>query len=1425
MAMTPEQQAWTMADLAVWSDESPNYAQDRVRENADAPVPRPRDSVAEEDFGAYDYVAEAAGGLAYGVVEGAQNTYDTVREIAELGAEAITGEELFNVEDSENPFDKPTTITGGIASGVGQFLPALIPGAAAAKGTIWAARVAMNMSRNSSALISTAAVNNLTAGLLGLGTKAPRLASLGKSILSSPAAVRAAAVAGKGASKVGAGAATVAGKVAPMAGSLGKSALIGGYAEQLAFDPNDGRLADFAVESEIPWIVSIAENLANEDDDSEAMKRGKMLAEGMMLGAAFDLALMGARGVYRGINRKGTVTTTAPDGSIVYVKEKDAAAPTLTKEDVNDMTVSGKPLDPASVEGTAFVNTTIRDTLSKSGFDGGYIDKYIGSLNTMHLSGSSIDTYALLKETGNALEAQAKLKGEVWPRVEKQADTLKEAATLLGHDSVDAMNAALSQTEGMLKIKKIAPVAATDTIPASAGRIEIGAGLQGLTAYAVAARQLLMNTNELVITLSKEATLQKPVLDALGQVKSGDPKLYADTKAAFMQQVLIYQNIQDTVNNIAGEAGRLLSSFNMNVKAGGVKPTYINDLISNSGTDIDDIIANVATSIAKKEAASTIPLTAVDRFNVVFGDKNNLSLVDKAKGAIGEYWYNAVLYAPDTQSINVLGNTAVQLARTFVEAPIGAIRGEAKALGAKMAGDKDFDPGSVMLFEDVWARMKGMTWGKSQAGSSSKVSLMGEGNPAVFDKMVFDVAQGLYGKGKTLEDVFAEMGPDVLYSRTKDLMVDQQAAAVSSAWKAVQLFGAAIKHEAPTEARYTKFELSEANQGRHINIPVVGRAVRGALTVMGAFDVGFKSIADNAALYESAYRELRSLKYRASRAGGGQVALPDGTIVKYDKGMFTLPGEGLPKDQKFTSAEYIEHLVANPTKNMDEYAKAEMLQMTLQQDTAITIAANKLKTGLNFVSVIPVGTMLMPFVRTPINLVAYSLDRTPLGLLAPDFWRAKGVVSSMKGKKNLTISQQRDLADANIEIEKTVNKQIAGAGYLTLAALAAEAGYITGGGPSDFKALKRKMSTGWRPYSVRIMGKYYSINRLDPFSQMAALASDVLELTKDLAKMKLSPEDQRHAGAYMGYIMNNMVGQVTKMMSDKTYLKSIGTVMKTMMKTDEDDTVADQAWKVAQNVTGSVLGGFVPNFVPRAAEAFHNPGDGVTMFHDPFLRSTFADVGVARDFWARVTAKVPGLRDDGPDRLYPQINQFGQPIQKDTMPFGNDPNAVDQSLNFAFSIARPGRQPLTKRETELVMIEDAYAVRVLTVDKNFTPKKMGTSIALDPLLYYMRGRYQGRYYREQLMMVRDLPVFQEQLDRAEGGDRIAVKNVQDIIHSVQAAAREAGSLELELYHREDLVKLYGKRFTSIDREEAQQYVANLNRGSMRLLQDFRQNKK
>lgn len=97
--------------------------------------------------------------------------------------------------------------------------------------------------------------------------------------------------------------------------------------------------------------------------------------------------------------------------------------------------------------------------------------------------------------------------------------------------------------------------------------------------------------------------------------------------------------------------------------------------------------------------------------------------------------------------------------------------------------------------------------------------------------------------------------------------------------------------------------------------------------------------------------------------------------------------------------------------------------------------------------------VIVPFIRTPANIVKFAAERSPFAPLMKESREA------LTGKHG---AAARDEAIARIGIGSSIG---ATAVYL------ATEGMITGGGPVDPKQRSLLYASGWEPYSVRVGAK------------------------------------------------------------------------------------------------------------------------------------------------------------------------------------------------------------------------------------------------------------------------------------------------------------------------------------------------------------------
>ena len=123
---------------------------------------------------------------------------------------------------------------------------------------------------------------------------------------------------------------------------------------------------------------------------------------------------------------------------------------------------------------------------------------------------------------------------------------------------------------------------------------------------------------------------------------------------------------------------------------------------------------------------------------------------------------------------------------------------------------------------------------------------------------------------------------------------------------------------------------------------------------------------------------------------------------------------------------------------------------------------------------VPYARVIVPFVRTPINIMNYAFERTPLALASK--------------------SVREDIAAGGARKDLALGKLITGSTVMAISADLALSGSITGAGPTNTQMRNIKRATGWQPYSIKYNGVYYSYQRLDPIGALLGIAADMSEI-------------------------------------------------------------------------------------------------------------------------------------------------------------------------------------------------------------------------------------------------------------------------------------------------------------------------------------------
>lgn len=233
----------------------------------------------------------------------------------------------------------------------------------------------------------------------------------------------------------------------------------------------------------------------------------------------------------------------------------------------------------------------------------------------------------------------------------------------------------------------------------------------------------------------------------------------------------------------------------------------------------------------------------------------------------------------------------------------------------------------------------------------------------------------------------------------------------------------------------------------------------------------------------------------------------------------------------------------------------------------------------------PALNVILPFVRTPANIMTYTFERTPLAVLQKQF-RADIAAGGAR----------RDLAMARMATGTTI---------MMIGADMAMSGQITGKGPSNQAERQALERTGWQPYSLNVDGRYYAYNRLDPIGMTLGLSADMVDiLANDDYGVEKEKNAEEVAVAVAMSIANNAMS--------KTYLSGVSDLMNAM----------SDPQRYGESFFQRLAGSAVPTGMAEVAR-------GV----DPYMRE-------ANSMVEAMMKRTPGLSDGLPVRR----NLWGDPI-------------------------------------------------------------------------------------------------------------------------------------------------------------------------------------
>lgn len=315
----------------------------------------------------------------------------------------------------------------------------------------------------------------------------------------------------------------------------------------------------------------------------------------------------------------------------------------------------------------------------------------------------------------------------------------------------------------------------------------------------------------------------------------------------------------------------------------------------------------------------------------------------------------------------------------------------------------------------------------------------------------------------------------------------------------------------------------------------------------------------------------------------------------------------------------------------------------------------------------PVLTLILPFVKTPVNVLRYGWKMTPgFNLLQKEFREA---ISGKLGEE----------AKAN-----ALGQMALGMTFMGLAATLALNGRMTGAGPSDTRLQAELRATGWQPYSYVFEGedgtkRYVPMGRFDPAGMAFAT---IVNLMDALRQNPESSEVETGIGA--------TALALAKAFSDRTFLQNMHQALEALT----DPEARGERWlgNIAGNAfpLSSALRGLNPDPYLREARSFVDtalknlPGFSATL---PPVRDVFGEpvtrrIGITTDQKADLVEAEHSriLIETGRGIGKPEPDFEGVDLRDVTLESGQ--NAYDRYQELSGHI--PGQKPLKDHLARLI---------------------------------------------------------------------------------------------------------------------------------------------
>ena len=284
--------------------------------------------------------------------------------------------------------------------------------------------------------------------------------------------------------------------------------------------------------------------------------------------------------------------------------------------------------------------------------------------------------------------------------------------------------------------------------------------------------------------------------------------------------------------------------------------------------------------------------------------------------------------------------------------------------------------------------------------------------------------------------------------------------------------------------------------------------------------------------------------------------------------------EGLnPATREFS--ERRQYLTDNPTPEMQAIADAAAVRMTFNMplgEKGVALQSFVNKWNLQWV---------VPFIRTPINIVKEAARMTPFAPLVGE-WRAA-------------------IAKGGVERDRALAEVALGSAIMAVTVALAFDGMVSGSAAGPDPGKNRGKVGVWQPGSVLIGDTWYEIARIEPIGSLMIAAADMAAVWEYMTDDEKDKVPKMVAVAFANSITN------------KTFLQGITNVINAM----------SEPGRFAPRFFQQLAGSMVPNVIGQP-----------TAMADPYVREV-------NGMLEAIQARIPGLRE----QLLPRRDWLGAEME------------------------------------------------------------------------------------------------------------------------------------------------------------------------------------